>query len=108
MSPGEARDLDEQIKLKQFEAHAAWKEYVEAVNNTDASRYGLEQMREILAKEFAKEFNEGLPLDTAALAMIDGLVQIQSGLEERVQQLGLKCDAIGHEVIALQLKKGRL
>ncbi len=101
MSPGRARDLDELIKDKKSEAHAAWQEYVTAANNADASRYALQQMREILSKEL----KDGLPPDAAALAMVDALTEVQSGMDERVRQLGLRCDAIGHELEALESKK---
>ncbi len=102
MSPQEAKDLDQEIEAKKSEAHAAWKEYVQAANNADESRYSLWRTRELLFKQL----KEGRPVDLSALAMAEGLAEVQSGMDERVQQLGLKCDAIGRELGALQLKKG--
>jgi hypothetical protein len=69
---------------------------MEASNNADDSRHALQQMRESLSKAST--------VDITDLAMIDCLVQ--SGLEEKAYRLGLKCDAIGRQLSALQSKRG--
>ncbi len=104
MSLQQAPDLDQQIKAKKSEAHAAWKVYVEAFNNAEASRYTLQRTRESLHKEV----EGGGPIERSAFVMLDGLAEIQSGMDEKVQQLGLRCDTIGRELSALQLMRGAL